>query len=85
VDRAATLREISTVKTNGEILAVAPSRGVTCKESRGVSGNALLWPGGVILVRSAAFEVRLRSDDFALAGAGERREWLVFFPLVRCL
>ena len=25
------------------------------------------------------------TGDFALAGAGERREWLVFVPLVRCL
>ena len=25
------------------------------------------------------------SDDFALAGAGERRECLIFVPLVRCL
>ena len=57
------------VELYGEILAVAPSRGVTCTESRGVSENALVWPDGVWVwrlrpcllrthVRGAAFDVR---------------------------
>ena len=110
------------VELYGEILAVAPSRGVTCKESRGVSGNALVWPDGagfrvrdhvvserMCEVRRSMCDVRNsaefhytqsgrptgtqsavarrtnRTGDFALAGADERRECLVFVPLVRCL
>ena len=80
----------NSVKLRGAILADAPNRGGDARAfSHGVSGNALLWPAsynrGGRLCDRAVCSRRSCTKRSSRAMAGERREWLIFCPLVRRL